>query len=157
MVGINIILFGSVNIKITNMTSIVFEQGDYLYSDIQVFKYMQMFTSCYRDVSPELIVAALIYIERLLAQSELNVITPSNGKGVLQVAMALSAKFYLDHFEKDTLFYASSLNLDKYKMRKMMNAFIDILEFKFYISDDEFRPAMATIKTMIAQTYYKLG
>lgn len=65
------------------------------------------------------------------------------------MAMALSAKYHLDHFEKDTLFYASSVNLDKQKMRKMMNAFIVNLDFKFYISDDEFSAAMATIKTMI--------
>lgn len=51
--------------------------------------------------------AALIYIDRLLSMNESLKLTSVNAKHLLLSAMALASKFYLDRFEKNTIFYAS--------------------------------------------------
>ena len=62
-------------------------------------------------------VAALIYIDRVLSFNAQEhggaVLTEVNGKGVLHVALTLAAKFYLDRYEKNTIFYGVVVGLEK--------------------------------------------
>lgn len=148
-------------ISSNNLTlDIVFNHGDYLYSDIQVFKFMQLFVSCYQEVTSELIVAALVYINRILnspSNQGTAKLTETNGKGVLHVALTLATKFNLDRYEKNTIFYGVMSGMDKYRMRKMTDSFLGLLDFNLYISDIEYHAAMSSIKTMIAKKYAMLG
>ena len=81
-----------------------------MFSDISVYKFIQVFMTCFQEVTADIVVAALIYIERLLAAAteqagDVAVLTESNGKGVLLVALTLAAKFHLERYEKKTLFF----------------------------------------------------
>ena len=53
-------------------------------------------------------------------------INSENAKGLLHTALTLSAKFYLDRFEKNTIFYAIG-GLSKKHMREMMNVYLDLI------------------------------
>jgi phosphoribosylaminoimidazole (AIR) synthetase len=117
---------------------------------------------CYKEMTSELVVVALIYIERLLTAAaeqagDSAVLTDQNGKGVLHIALSMAAKFHLDCYEKDTIFFAVVESLTKKKMRKMTDAFINMIGFGFYVSDSEFKEAMSTIKHMIGQKFLQLG
>ena len=69
----------------------------------------------YQDVSSELVVVALIYIDRLLTRNEHlgAALTESNAKGLLHVALTLATKFNLDRYEKNTIFYGIIVGLQK--------------------------------------------
>ena len=89
------------------------------------------------------VVIALIYIERLLLAAneragENAVLTDYNGKGVLHSALTLAVKFHQDNYEKNTEFYKAVLPYNMRKMRQMTDAFIELIDFRFYISDEEF-------------------
>lgn len=43
------------------------------------------------------------------------------------------------------------------KMREMTDAFIFFLDFKLYVSEEEFNNAARQIKAMVHEQYYKLG
>ena len=67
---------------------------------------MQLFMQCF-EVGPEIIVAALIYVQRLLRMNpDLITLNEDNAKGILHAALTLASKTYLDRFEKNTIFYA---------------------------------------------------
>lgn len=66
-----------------------------------------------------MVVAALIYIDRILAMNKGAALNESNGKGVLHVALTLATKFHLDRYEKNTIFYGVVVSLNKRKMRFM--------------------------------------
>lgn len=70
---------------------------------------------CYQDVTSDIVLSALIYIDRLLSKHEElgAILTETNGKGVLHVAMTLATKFCLDRYEKNTIFYGVIAGLDK--------------------------------------------
>lgn len=71
----------------------------------QVFKLLQLFLNSF-DVGIEIMVAALIYTDRLLTlNKEWLVIDENNCKGFLHSALTLAAKFYLDKFERNTIFH----------------------------------------------------
>jgi Cyclin len=58
------------------------------------------------DVGTEIIVAALIYTDRILTMNEEWLsINENNAKGFLHAALTLASKFYLDRFESDTVFH----------------------------------------------------
>lgn len=71
----------------------------------KLFKLIQLFVK-YFNVDTEIIVAALIYTDRIL---ELNTdqlqISDSNALGFLLSALAIASKFYHDRFERRTLFH----------------------------------------------------
>ena len=68
-------------------------------------------------------IAALIYVERLLEAAIKQVgeerarVTQLNAKGILHTAMTLATKFFLDRYEKKTIFYGVSINCAREKMR----------------------------------------
>jgi hypothetical protein len=55
-------------------------------------------------VGPEIIVIALIYIQRILSTIHHFQLTHENAKGVLLASLCLASKFYHDKFEKHTIF-----------------------------------------------------
>ena len=57
------------------------------------------------EVGPEIIIAALIYTDRLLKMNEGLVITEQNAMGLLHTALTLATKFYFDRFERNTIFH----------------------------------------------------
>lgn len=121
--------------------------GELWYHDMQIQKFIELFLRCFEETSTELVTAALIYIERLLDATSKMVgedgarVTQHNAKGILHAAMTIATKFFLDRYEKKTIFYGVSLNCTRQKMRLMTNTFIDILDFNFYIHEDEFNNA----------------
>ena len=78
-------------------------------------KFIELFMSCYEDVTAELVLASLIYIDRLLAKHEENgaSLTECNGKGLLHVALTMATKFCLDRYEKNTIFYGAVVGMDR--------------------------------------------
>ena len=70
-----------------------------------MYKLFQLFMA-YFEVGTEIVVAALIYTERVLTlNSDWLVINEKNAKGMLHSALTLAAKFFLDRFERNTLFH----------------------------------------------------
>lgn len=76
---------------------------------------------------------------------------------MLHVALTLATKFYLDHFEKFTLFFGIVPGLDRGQMRRMTDYFIDMLDFKLYISQEEYQEAMSHIKKVVRSRYAAQG
>jgi Cyclin len=64
-------------------------------------------------VTSDLVVSALIYIDRLLLKNEKAMLNETNAKGVLHVALTLATKFNLDRYEKNTIFYGIVVGLQK--------------------------------------------
>jgi hypothetical protein len=110
-------------------------------------------------VSYEIVIAALIYIDRLLSKHEEAgaCLTENNGKGVLHVALTLATKFFLDRYEKNTIFYGVVHGMQCYQMRYMTNAFISLIDFEFYIGEDEYQEAAEQIEQMIRAKFAKDG
>ncbi len=84
-------------------------------------------------------------------------LTDCNGKGVLHSALTLAAKFNQDSYEKNTEFFKAVLPRNRRKMREMTDAFIFYLDFRFYISEEEFNNAARQIKAMVHEQYRKMG
>ena len=122
-----------------------------VYSDIQVYKFISLFTACF-EVGTEVVVAALIYVDRLLSKQGIEIMTQTTAKSILHTALVLASKFYLDRFEKNTIFYVAA-GLSKVQMRKMTDVFLDILEFKLNINEVEFNSYMSKLKTMVAYKF----
>ena len=108
------------------------------------------------EVGPEIVVASLIYVERLLKKNRGFNITETNAKSVLHAALTLAAKFYIDKFEKNTIFYAIG-GLSKRQMRSMLDIYLDLIEFNLHIEEEEFNSIMSKLKTMIAYKYAQTG
>jgi hypothetical protein len=132
----------------------VFE-GEMVYSDIQVYKFISLFMSCF-EVGPEIVVASLIYIDRLLSKNKLLIITESTAKSILHTALVLASKFYLDRFEKNTIFYAVR-GLSKSTMRRMLDSYLDLIEFHLNIEEEEFNSYMSKLKIMVAYKFAQTG
>lgn len=92
----------------------VFE-GELIYSDIQVYKFISLFMTCF-EVGTEIVVSSLIYIDRLIRMNKDVIITSTNAKSILHTALTLASKFHLDRYEKNTIFYAVG-GLSKKQMR----------------------------------------
>jgi len=109
----------------------VFAHGEYLISEIQVRKFIELFASCYENITAEIVISSLIYIDRLLAMHEEigATLTECNGKGLLHVALTLATKFCLDRYEKNTIFYGAVVGMDRRQMRKMTDAFLCLIDF----------------------------
>ncbi len=73
------------------------------------------------------------------------------------MALTLAAKFYLDHFEKYTLFFGVVPGLERGRMRRMTDRFLAMLGFRLYISQDEYQEAMSHIKKVVRRRYASLG
>ena len=110
----------------------VFE-GETIYSDIQVYKFISLFMACF-EIGPEIIVASLIYLERLLAKNKNFMISVTTAKSLLHTALVLASKFYLDRFEKNTIFYAVG-GLSKSQMRSMTDSYLDLIDFDLNIEE----------------------
>jgi hypothetical protein len=132
----------------------VFE-GEVIYSDIQVYKFISLFMACF-EVGPEIVVASLIYIERLLKMNEGFLITDNNAKSILHSALTLASKFFIDKFEKNTIFYAVG-GLSKRQMRSMLGIYLDLINFNLNIEEEEFNAYMSKLKTMIAYKFAQTG
>lgn len=107
-------------------------------------------------MSSELVIAALIYIERLLKLPGAT-LNEANAKGVLHVALTLASKFYLDRYEKNTIFYGIVIGLHRHQMRQMTDTFIGMLDFNLFISEEEFLAGQSSVKTEIVHKYAMKG
>ena len=117
-----------------------------MYSDIQVYKFIELFIRLFKDVTSNHLIVALIYIERLLLATnkiagDAAILTNCNGKGVLHSALTLAAKFNQDNYERNTEFHKAVLPFNMRKMRQMTDAFILFLDFELYVSEQEFNNA----------------
>jgi hypothetical protein len=66
------------------------------------------------------------------------------------VALALAAKYNLDRYEKNTIFFGIVVGVNRRQMRFMTDSFLQMIDFELYISEEEFEGAFGLIKTMIA-------
>eukprot|EP00347_Sterkiella_histriomuscorum_P003675 403363375 len=130
-------------------------EGELIYSEIQVYKFISLFMACF-EVGTEVIIASLVYIDRLIAQNKDLYITESTAKSILHTALTLASKFYLDRYEKNTIFYAVG-GLSKRQMRSMQDLYLDLIDFNLYIDESEYNRYMSKIKTMIAYKYHQTG
>jgi hypothetical protein len=146
-----------------NLIFIVFNVGEVWYSELQISMSINLFLKCYDETSIELVIAALIYVERLLdAASKITGedgarVTQQNAKGILLTAMTLSSKFYLDKYEKKTIFYAFITNMPRWRMREMTDQFIRMLDFNFYIREDEYKNAESHIMFLVYKGIRNIG
>lgn len=58
------------------------------------------------EVGHEIVVASMIYIERLLTKNKNLQMSATTAKSLLHTSLVLASKFYLDKFEKNTIFFA---------------------------------------------------
>jgi hypothetical protein len=107
-------------------------------------------------VGTEVVVVALIYIDRLITKNSDLFISEMTAKSLLHTALTLSTKFLMDRYEKNTIFYAVG-GLSKRQMKKMQDLFLDLIDFHLYIDDGEFTRYMSRLKTMIAFKYHQTG
>ena len=92
-------------------------------------KFIETFLQCYKDVTIEHVVVALIYIDRVLATYEDAALTEVNGKGLLHVALTLSAKFFIDNYKRQTKFFGIVCGLQPLQMRKYTDSLLSMLDF----------------------------
>jgi hypothetical protein len=112
-----------------------------------------MFMTCF-EIGPEIVVASLIYVGRLLRKGY--ILSDTNAKSVLHAALTLASKFFIDKYEKNTIFYAVG-GLNKKQMRSMLAIFLDGIEFNLHITEEEFNQNMSNLKTMIAYKFAQTG
>jgi hypothetical protein len=79
-------------------------------------------------------VIALIYIDRLLIDNPELTLTKTNAKNIAFLALTLSAKFYDDRFEKDTVFSFVG-NITKAQMKIMFNTFLGLIQFDLLVKE----------------------
>lgn len=127
-------------------------EGELIYSDIQVYKFISLFMACF-EIGTEVVISSLIYIDRLIAQNKDLYITESTAKSILHTALTLASKFHLDRYEKNTIFYALG-GLSKKQMRHMQDLYLDLINFNLYIDESEYNRYMSKIKTMIAYKFH---
>jgi len=125
----------------------------------KIFKLIHLFVK-YFTVDTEIVVAALIYTDRILARNVLH-ITEQSAVGFLHSALVLASKFFLDRFERHTLFHIL-INEDigrdsRHRMRAMMDQYLDLIAFELNIAEDEYKDMMGRVKHMIAQKYGAKG
>ena len=102
-----------------------------------MFKLIQLFVK-YFTVDTEIVVAALIYTDRILATNS-NLISEQSAFGYLHSALVLASKFFLDRFERNTLFHILINDDDsKHRMRTMMDQYLDLIEFRLNIEEKEY-------------------
>jgi hypothetical protein len=118
-----------------------------------------LFILCYEDISAEIVITALIYIDRLLSiyEDQGASLTESNGKGLLHVALTLATKFLMDRYEKNTIFYGSVVGMKPRQMRAMTDAFLSLIDFEMYISEEDFADAKLRIKEIVKEKYSAQG
>lgn len=68
-----------------------------------MFKLLKLFKALF-FVENEILIAALIYIDRILESNDSLVIDDINGRGFLLTSLVLATKFYYDKYEKGTMF-----------------------------------------------------
>lgn len=107
---------------------------------------------CY-EVGTEVVVAALIYIDRLLSRNSDLLITEITAKSLLHTALTLATKFLMDRYEKNTIFYAVG-GLTKRQMKNMSNYYLDLIDFDLFIPESEYSFYLSKLKTMIAYKYH---
>lgn len=110
---------------------------------------------CY-EVGTEVVVAALIYIDRLLSRNSDLLITEITAKSLLHTALTLATKFLMDRYEKNTIFYAVG-GLTKRQMKNMSNYYLDLIDFDLFIPESEYSFYLSKLKTMIAYKYHQTG
>lgn len=110
---------------------------------------------CY-EVGTEVVVAALIYIDRLLSRNSDLLITETTAKSLLHTALTLATKFLMDRYEKNTIFYAVG-GLSKRQMKNMSNYYLDLIDFDLFIPESEYSFYLSKLKTMIAYKYHQTG
>lgn len=148
----------------------------------QVFKLFKLFQSCFK-VDNEILIASLIYTDRILEMNQdWLIIDDINGKGMLLTALALAAKFFLDRFESHTLFHI--LIGDPYhkrrtenkllqtlapqrqfmfpksqrrRMRMMQAKYLELIDFRLNICEEEYSAMMSRVKSMIATKFASRG
>lgn len=86
---------------------------------------------CY-EVGTEVVVTALIYIDRLLSRNSDLLITEVTAKSVLHTALTLATKFLMDRYEKHTIFYLVG-GLTKRQMKNMSGLYLDLIGFDLFI------------------------
>ena len=122
-------------------------------------KFIELFASCYENITAEIVISALIYIDRLLAKHEEigASLSECNGKGLLHFALTLATKFCIDRYEKGTIFYGAVVGMDKKLMRRMTDAFLCLIDYEMYISSEEYKEASDSINEIIKETYEARG
>jgi hypothetical protein len=76
-------------------------------------------------------------------------LTEVNAKGLLHIALTMSAKFNVDHYEKNTKFYGIVMGLQAWQMRKLTDGFLNLIEFNLFIDEETYQDAMKHIKTLV--------
>jgi len=128
-----------------------------LHSEIQVVKFLETFLQCYPETTLEMVVGSLVYIDRLLVATEAACLTEVNAKGLLHIALSLSAKFNVDAYEKHTTFYGVVMGLQPRQMRELTDAFLELIDFQLYVSEEEYGEAMRHIKALVTQRFKRHG
>lgn len=115
----------------------------------EVFKILKLFVKCF-EVGNEILVGALVYTDRILNYKGL-LMTEKNYKGLLIAGLTLATKFYMDRYERNTMFHIMLGNQTfdqhshhgkilnpKKRMRMMLGLYLDILEFKLNVNEEEY-------------------
>ena len=91
---------------------------------------------CFK-VDSGIVVVSLIYFYRLSKLKAL-IISEYNAKGLLLTSLVLASKFYVDRFEKHTIFAAVG-GISKKQMRKMLCSYLELINFELIITEEQFQ------------------
>ena len=58
--------------------------------------FLELINQIYPSITPELIVTAFIYLDRVLSANSSHILTETNAKCLLHVAIVMAAKYGLD-------------------------------------------------------------
>ncbi|TNV74291.1 hypothetical protein FGO68_gene7347 [Halteria grandinella] len=144
----------------------------------QILQLLNRFKSQF-SVENEILIAALIYIDRVLEMNEDWLeIDDINETGFMLASLALATKFYDDKFERFTKFSTlighSCRHLEKgYSrcghtqevikpfqkrcMRLMQDQFLQLIDFKMLITEEEYQQMYSRVKRQITSKYAKIG
>ena len=136
-----------------------------------IVQFLNEFTRTF-EIGIEIVSSALSYIDKMFdINDEWFEITETSAIGFLMTALALSSKFLLDRFERNTLFHIYIKNAhsspfykngkhrssSKRRMRSMQDFFLDLLDFNLYVADGDYLAILSNLKNLIAQKYAKRG
>jgi len=129
-----------------------------------IVQFLNEFTRTF-DIGIEIVASALAYLDKMFdLNQDWFEITETSAIGFLMTALALSAKFLLDRFERNTLFHIYIKNAysspfykngkhrssSKRRMRAMQDFFLDLLDFNLYVEDGDYLAILSNLKTLIA-------
>jgi Cyclin len=112
-------------------------------------------------MSSEIVVVALIYLDRLVVRSLKDedgefCLTQTNIRHAINGCLALATKFYNDKYESRTMF-STVAGITRREMRNIMDLILDVIEFDLVVREEDYSMYENKLHCLIKERYKEKG